>query len=336
MKRPLLLVLCLMLVASFSLVFSSCKDSSTDQTGDNNSPVTYDKDGNVQMAPPPAGEGVQIVIDPFDVPQGQEVQQNYWLKLPSDVAFDVARIQIATNKGTHHMNLFRTSADKARPDTVENTFYSNALFESADLMIEAQQQYIDWSMPEGVAIRLDPHQQLIIQTHYVNGSVADQLTPNGKGKIIINLYKAKTPASQFASMLFAQNKKLTVLPFSDSTYEKFCNLNQAERPLKILAMTGHFHSRGKTFMVERYDLDNNQIIDTIYRNLDWNEPPFIDFTKNPIILEKGQGLRFTARYVNPTAKAFPFGPHTDIEEHMNLFMWFTPSYKGGQSIYDFN
>jgi hypothetical protein len=89
-------------------------------------------------------------------------------------------------------------------------------------------------------------------------------------------------------------------------------------------------------MVERYDLDNQRVIDTIYRSADWDEPPFESYVDRNITIEKGQCLRFKARYVNQTDKYFTFGPRTDVNEHMNLFLWFTPAYNEGQTVFDFN
>ena len=87
-----------MLLAASVIV--SCK--STDITTTHG----VDAKGNVWMTPPPPGQGIQIAIQPFVVPDSSEVQGNFYFDLPSDVDFIVGRIEIAMNEGTHHMNCF--------------------------------------------------------------------------------------------------------------------------------------------------------------------------------------------------------------------------------------
>ncbi|MFI5264996.1 MAG: hypothetical protein ACHQM6_10815, partial [Candidatus Kapaibacterium sp.] len=92
MKR--LFPLCLLLAASFMV---SCK--STGLVADSQS-HGIDASGNVWMNPPPAGQGIQIDILPFTVPDSAEVQGNFYLTVPSNVPFNVGRIEIAMNNGT--------------------------------------------------------------------------------------------------------------------------------------------------------------------------------------------------------------------------------------------
>src|SRR5437588_9770767 len=73
-----------------------------------NSSHWVDASGNVQMDPPPPGEGIQIKILPFYVKSGTEDQEVYFFDFPSDVDFEIGRIEIANNEGTHHMNCFIT------------------------------------------------------------------------------------------------------------------------------------------------------------------------------------------------------------------------------------
>src|SRR5437588_379026 len=60
-----------------------------------------DAEGNAQMDAPPPGEGIQMRILPFVVPQDSEVQGNFYFEFPSDVDFQIGRIEIAMNEGTH-------------------------------------------------------------------------------------------------------------------------------------------------------------------------------------------------------------------------------------------
>ncbi len=318
----------ILLVFAASIGFGSCRSTVTNPPATTDGPGT-DAQGNVTLPVPPADSGIQITFGPFSVPQGQEVQIDHWFKLPNDLPFDVGRIEIATNNGTHHMNLFRTL--NQHPDTDEYNFASQAIWDESDLMIEAQQHFIDWSLPGGIAVHLNKNEQMTMQVHYVNAST--QNTPNGMGKVVVNLYKATGPVTQHASMLFAQKTSVVIKPHSDTSFSKFCDFSLANKPLNVYAMTGHFHSRGKEFTVEKWDSATNTSLGVIYQNAAWSEPPFLVFNP-PVVINPGQLLKYTAVYHNDTDSTITFGPHVEYQEHCNLFLWFSPGYKDGQTIYD--
>ncbi len=322
MKRALFSVCAILVIAALG-----CK-SSTEVT--QTTVPQLDGQGNVMLPVPAAADGIQLVYGPFDVPQGQEVQLDYYFKLPVDDTLDVDRIEIATNDGTHHMNLFRSFKDHS--DTTEYSFASTGIWNSSDLMIECQQHYLDWSLPTGAAVRLAPHAQMVMQIHYVNATT--QSTPNGKGKIVINLYRAKQKASLIASMLFASNPHILIPPHSDTSFSKFCDFLPARLPIQILSMTGHFHSRGKQFTVEKWDAIGDTSLGVIYNSTAWSEPPFVSYKDSPVTIEPGQLIKYTCHYHNDTDSTFTFGPQVGTNEHSNLFVWFIPGIAGGQTIYD--
>ncbi len=310
-----------------ALCLTSCKSTLTNPPAET-LPGT-DSHGNVTLPVPPADSGIQIVFGPFAVPQGQEVQIDHWFKLKTTLPFEVGRIQIATNLGTHHMNLFRTLTPHA--DSNEYNFSSTAIWNESDLMIESQQHYIDWSLPTGVSVHLNSAEQMCMQVHYVNAST--QTTPNDSGKVVINIWKANGPATQPASMLFAQDTAVLIKPHSDTSFSKFCRFAGTTKPLAIYAMTGHFHSRGKSFVVEKWDSVNNASLGEVYRSVAWSEPPFKVFDP-PLTLNPGEMIKYTANYHNDSDSTIKFGPHVETQEHCNLFLWFTPGYLGGKTIYD--
>src|SRR5688572_23680800 len=60
---------------------------------------------DVTLEPP--AEGFQLVVEPFEVPFGKDVQDCHFFEIPSDEPVCVNRIVVAQNPGTHHMNMFR-------------------------------------------------------------------------------------------------------------------------------------------------------------------------------------------------------------------------------------
>jgi hypothetical protein len=342
-----------------------------------------DAEGNVHLEPPAPGEGIQIEVDTFAVPFGKEIQADFYFQLPTDVPIYVDHIEIAMNTGSHHMNCFRTSlkfdqgqfgdttavvqhrmlfAHDGKVDTtmasMQQSFYVTTVWNNSDMMVEAQVDHLDWklaklasdgSVPADLqgkqtAVRLEAHQNMIIENHYVNASL--QSTPNGKGKIYINLYYAKDLNTITASMYVGRYVHLQIPPHSlDYSYAKVCNFPpDIPRPIYVLGMTGHYHAHGKSFFVDvvhqQHDefgqlkgIDSIPVHSKIYINDTWNEPPFVSFS-TPIRLDTFQTLRYTAVFDNPSDTAVNFGGHVLYQEHDNLFAWFVPSWNNGATARD--
>ena len=287
-------------------------------------PAQSQNTGDVQMDPPPAGQGLQIVVGPFDVAAGTEITRNYYMKLPSNDSIYITRVQMVYNVGSHHCNVFKSDTTDV-VDHVEETF--NAVqWESWDMIFNSQRAALDWQLPSGVAIPLKAHAQLDVQTHYVNA--ATQQTPNGHGKVIINIWTMpKDSVQSYLGMLFANNRTIKIPPMSDTTFMKMVRLIPWD--VHILQLTGHFHSRGRSFVVKRY-LSNEEI----YRSSDWDEPPVL-FCNPPLLLNANEQLAYWTRYYNATSDTLKFGPHVETQEHSNLFMYFYPGPADGKAIYDF-
>jgi hypothetical protein len=160
----------------------------------------------------------------------------------------------------------------------------------------------------------------------------------------MNLWKATGGATVPASMMVARQKQLHIPPHQDYTISEDCNFTPSDIdwPISILGMTGHFHSLGKKFTVDKMraivDVKGTRVGDTliqanIYHNATWSEPPFTSYNP-PIQLNKGEFLRYTAEYFNNTDAVVLFGPRVKSQEHCNLFTWFVPAWHNGQTLYD--
>lgn len=282
------------------------------------------------LAPPPPGEGVQLTVGPFDVAQGSEVQKNFYMKLPVDHDVTLNRVQIAYNQGSHHCNIFRS--DTGVPDHVEDTF--NAIdYEKYQMFAAAQTGTLDWKYPEGVGLKMKAQHQLVIQTHWVNANT--QKTPVGQGMVKVNFWFADPQTvTTPLGMAFVVNKNLDLPPHTTSTANKIVDLagnSGYAKDVKILAMTGHFHSRGKTFEINRFD--GKESGERLYYSDNWDEPP-MKFFDEPPTLKSGEKMRYTATFVNNTDMVIKFGPQVETQEHSNLFMYFIPGPEDGRALYD--
>ncbi|MDP3279208.1 MAG: hypothetical protein Q8Q09_28715 [Deltaproteobacteria bacterium] len=302
------------------------------------------------LQPPPPGRGIQLRVS-FEVPPATEQQRCWTFRLPTTENLEVVRYEIAYNTGSHHMNLFRAipsvEADgRARGLRIPaetgleggGVECFNAIeFGVFDLVVGSQESRLDWSLPAGVAYRLHANSLMILQSHFVNG--ATQRTPGNRAEVLINLWTAENPTQiqNHLGTMFANNRQLNIPPRSSNVaFSRGCDLPQGGT---FIAMTGHFHSRGRRFVA--FDSPNGVTPgNECYRSTNWSEPPFVTFDGTagrpaPLTVPPGGGLYYTCFFDNPTNVPITFGPHVDYEEHCNLFAYYYPSDPDSRARYCF-
>jgi len=282
-------------------------------------------DETTQPTPQPTGY-IEMKTPQFSVPLGSEVQKNFYMVLPSDEAVYVHRVHLFMTEGSHHFNVYKLPKESGEPFTegdIESNF-SGRFFEPPwQLVIDNQSGDIDWTLPEGVAFKLEAHEQLNLQLHYTNTIV--QETP-GVGEGTIRWYTVpEESVTAYGGALFAWNPNIVLLPNSSASFTKRCIVPQT---INLMAMTGHFHSRGKSFKVWKVDAAGARVGAEIFTNTTWAEPPFADYSAQPIRIEAGEGIEYTCEYVNDTADTISFGPHNIYQEHSNIFSFFFPNVNG--------
>ena len=257
-------------------------------------------DGNVTLPAPAQGQGFQVVVGPFEVPQGQEVQKNFYMKFPSAQDVYITKVEVAYK------------------------------WETWDMVASSQSESLTWTLPPGVAIHLGPNQQMNFQTHYVNAST--QKTPSGVGKAVVNFHTTdRANVNAFVGAIFANSKAVLLEPHTEATFRNVVDALPTDA--HILWMTGHFHSLGKSFVVNR--MDGTQMGEEVYRSANWDEPP-VQFYNPPLEVAAGENLVYTTTHVNGTDNTVKFGPHVETEEHANLFIYYYPAADGGKAVYDFD
>jgi hypothetical protein len=325
--------------------------------GSSNAPAPGANDPAALM-PPPAGQGLQMKLEPFAVPAGTEVQSCYFFKV-SDLAsasgfdpaqpVDVHRVQIVQKAGSHHMNLFRVRTihglDPAG-GTVTGTNGQGQCFVSSnwsDWPLIANDQGAgadDWSYPDGVVNELNPpdypDETLMLQTHFVNA--ATQKTPDQVGQVAINLWTL--PAAQVTAQIgtvFATNQNISVCQSNPQpTYSASFPFKNAT-PVTIIGANGHFHSRGTEFDIYTWDGTSTVTPDAsarFYQSKTWDEPPMLHSPALELTVPANGGIWYTCDYQwqQPTASAggcttlntFEQAHHSDLPNQMDCCYTFGP------------
>jgi hypothetical protein len=260
--------------------------------------------------------GMQMVIGPISVPHSSEVTECTYFKNPATRDMAVNRIRIEVEGGSHHIHLYRPVDPAMSVPDGHETCNMALDFDVWQLVLASQNVRLDWRLPRGVAFMFRAGEQLLAQTHFVdNGLLA---TPDD-GWATFNLYATKRKrVKSFAGALFGQDRDVRVPPRSEAFATTRCVF---PRPVKLLALTGHYHFRGKTFTVNAWDGQTTG--EELYRFDGYAEPVFTRFAGR--FQPEVAGLEWTCRYENDTDDEFTFGPFTDQNEHCNLFGFYYPS-----------
>jgi hypothetical protein len=297
------------------------------------------KSNDVQLAPPSPGQGFQYVIPDFMVAPGQDVQACYFFAIPgsSGASIWVDEIVGAQNAHSHHLDVYRkktvTGLDGAPGDVVVNGACYGPLSNWADwpLVINTQgDQPINWKLPDGVGLRFQPGEVLMLQTHYLNAS-NKPLT----GRVLVNFHTPSTAPANELGTLFAANRKIQICPGdSAKSFDARCVFHSANAT--IIAANGHFHSRGRDFAMFTFDGQGN-LGAQFYNSTHWDQPLMARDLNVSVPLNGGVDWKCSYDYVCPESGrscgdpkdnyCFDFGGNVDIQEHCNAFVYYWPSTK---------
>jgi hypothetical protein len=273
----------------------------------------------------PPTQGEQVVIGPFTVPMGHEIQMCRTLKLSNPKPVAVNRLEVVLNTGSHHFILFRSHNNAPFPD---DTFpcWGTVNFEDWEFLMDVNRDGgYDWTLDKGQGFIMEPYQQIMIQSHYVNATTV-QTDKAGGG--ILNLHETDpTKITKKLYGMFTVDTRIYIPPHEGYSTSRDCSFNNAAH---VVAMTGHFHKRGRTFTVNRIHqtgrmLETPTLGEQIYESDDWNAPPFAMFDgqadHSPVqpLFVQTDGVRFTCTFFNDTDDPIGWGGHADTQEHCNLF-----------------
>ena len=264
------------------------------------------------LAPPPAGQGFQVRADSFAVNPNFERELFVYRSLGNTSDIYVNRIQTSMRPLSHHFVLYAIdpAIGKGLPCTpqvnqvrdIRNSDGSmnilNMLPMACHVFIGgAMSQTSDYRFPDGVALQLPPQMSIDVNVHYVNRT-------NGEipGEGQANLYTV--PAAQVQKVAHTLNwaNSDIVLPAAKvTTLEKTFTVSQRTT---VFQLTSHMHMLGTRFQIKV--VGGARDGELVYDNTDWEHPQNLTLA-NPLVLEKGQGLKSIITWNNTTDHVVRFG-----------------------------
>jgi len=280
------------------------------------------------LSPPPAGEGYQFHLEPFNVWPSEKWDREflYFESLQTSEDIFIKQYEIAMRPGSHHFIMYNYPTGKAIPtpnifrdmrsatgnSNISTLLELNSLFPH-QFFLGTQTPYTNYSFPEGVALRLPAGHGFDLNSHSVNRSGQTQI-----GEIYVNLYTAQAEEIRYPATYTNFNNTKIYLPAKQITTIEHDGYFQETR--HIIQMWSHSHESTMEFSIKgiggQYD---NELL---YWTNDWQHPPFLQLDP-PLTMHAGEGLKLITTYNNQTDKPIQFGPLSSDEMQFVFYIYYT-------------
>lgn len=285
----------LALVSALSLVGCSSDETSPSEAGPK----------GIDLAPPPAGEGVQFKMV-TTIEAGTETERCQLIRAPEEGMY-VKREEVRFSPGSHHVLLYATPYKEfPTEDRNGNPIDAASVHDCTDGptavwevtgVIGGSQTYdgdsLLGTLPDGVALKIEPGTVVLMNTHYVNAS-PEPLVADAR----INLYSTPEEEVEFeAGMLFYYNPYISVPANGASSARMRCAVH---RDISVIRVQSHMHRRGVNFVANLTDAEG-ETLSELYTTTRWENVPAKTF--DPVLhIEAGQQIDYRCDYENPEAR----------------------------------
>lgn len=251
----------------------------------------------------------QIVIK--QAAAGEEQHQCVVVELPNTAAVWVTALHATLSDGSHHLIVDRRSASDAL--ATSSQVCSPTMAGDQTRLLIAQQRDTQLTLPNGVAYKLDAHQRIFLQLHYIN--LKDQ-SEAITGSVELTTAPVSSTLKE-ARSLFAGATSISLPAHQPGMASFFAKPAATSNTRHVFALTSHTHHLGIRSTIERVASADAPDSTPIHESLNWAEPPLT--VLSPTLDFSGKdGLRLICRYMNTTDKLVSFG--TSAEDEM-CFMW---------------
>jgi len=233
---------------------------------------------------------------------GSDVYWNFIFRAPVDKTRFVKAIEIhpGDKRLVHHANLLVDRAQSARRQEES----AGSGFAGMELQIESESfdpdgHFFFWKPgsapvvePPGLALRLDPGNDLVLNTH---------LQPSGKPEAVqptIGIYFSNEPATRFPVLLQLENDRALDIPAGESNFEVTDQFTLPE-DVQLLAIYPHAHYLGRDLLAAARLPDGTEktLIHIPRWDLNWQA---VFRLAQPALLPRGTTIAMRYRYDNST------------------------------------
>jgi hypothetical protein len=176
----------------------------------------------------------------------------------------------------------------------------------------------------------------MIQSHFVNSVPFGGTIVSKQAYSVLNLHAMDLFDVKHKILgMFTVNTRIAIPPHTDNwKTQRRCTFSDT---VHVVAMTGHFHEQGRTFLVNQMEtdllhdtVDGVAMIGTPYcsgpdctddlgQAHNWDSPLFKTFDPPVLVNGDSEGFQFSCSYDNESDRWIYFGGAASTQEHCNLF-----------------
>ena len=278
------------------------------------------------LAPPPAGQGVQITMT-STLEAGLETERCMFYRVPAEGLY-VNRQEVRYTPGSHHVLLYKTPYTEIPTTTIKgNTVDTQGVFDCGENGATGDWEILGTAggaqdangppgidgLPSDTALKLDGNSVLLVNAHYLNAGDNPL-----DAEIYINLHTV--PAAQVtreAGIFFLYDPFISMPGGSTSVAREVCPLSTS---VTLVNAQSHMHSRGYGYEAHLLDA-NGAEVQEIFTTTSW-QAVVAKQMDPPVELSAGQMIDFHCKYRNNEAQTISQGRTTRDEMCMFVGLYY--------------
>jgi hypothetical protein len=273
-------------------------------------------------SPPTGCENVQFLAHgqqvpgdttPFPVPAGQQFYQNFYFKVPWNVATQALRFTpiIDNTQVLHHWLLYASTT--AYTDGTSGP--SPGVHSDGTLLAGWAPGAGEWVMPEGVGMELPSgNSYLVLEVHYNNV----QGLPNMADHSGVEVCATSNLRPNTATVSWLGTEGIILNPLSAGTATGTCTPSYAG-DITLLRYWPHMHQLGRGMKADITRASGG--VENLFNDTTYSFDYQISYELNPtVILHPGDKITTTCTFQNTTSGTVTFGPATEQEMCYNFII----------------
>ena len=265
-----------------------------------------------RLRKPPKHRGFQTRVGEYTIKPGEDIEMCEYRRLSNTKPIDVARFKLRMPAGAHHFAVWTYGGS-----ITDDSQFAQGPVESVgcvgmapdefipQLLIPTQSPNVGLKFPKGVALQIEPHQQVFLNPHMRNSGTAP-VVPD----VRFNFYAAKKGSVKHYAegYTFGNSSAIKIPAGGDQTLSSEWTVPVN---ITILSVATHQHRLGTYAKVELVEEDG--VTRTLLvESYDWEHPRSV-WPQGGLRLERGRKLRVTCSWHNTEAREVTFGPETTDE-----------------------
>ena len=255
--------------------------------------------------------GFQMRVGHYTVAPGEDLEVCEYRRFPNTKTIYANGMKLRMPEGAHHFVIWRYGGDiqddKSFPDHPVPSLACTGIPPDEpvpQVLIPIQTPDSRFRFPKGIALRLEPHQQVFLNPHMKNFS-AETVTPD----VRFNIYRVPSRNVQHVAqgLIVGNISDIDIPAGGDQTLTAEWT---APVDLVLIELATHQHRLGVYANIEIAHGEGAP--ELMYENRDWQHPPSF-WPLGGLRLAKGDRMRITCQWHNTDDHPVGFGPKTTDE-----------------------